>query len=132
MACIIYLCNVKMLKIFIILVILLCLDFVYMFVFKNLFIDSIRKIQNGRDIQINYVAVLITYLILSTALYYFIINPKKSIKDAFLFGICIYGIYEFTNLSILKDWNMKVVLIDTLWGGTLMFLTTLIYYRFNK
>ena len=119
-------------KICIILVILLCLDFVYMFVFKNLLLDNIRKIQSGRDIQLNYVAVLITYLILSTGLYYFIIYPKKSIKDAFLFGVCIYGIYEFTNLSVLKDWNIKVVLIDTLWGGTLMFLTTLIYYRFNK
>lgn len=37
----------------------------------------------------------------------------------FVFGVTLYGVYEFTNLSLLHQWPWKVVLIDTLWGGML-------------
>ena len=99
-----------------------------MFLFKKLFISNIEKVQSGRPFKMNYVAGVITYMLLSAGLYYFIIKPKKTIQDAFIFGICIYGIYEFTNLTIFKDWDMTVVLVDTLWGGILMSLATFIFF----
>ena len=55
---------------------------------------------------------------------YFIIDKKKSIADAFLLGIVIYGVYESTNYAILDKWNTKAVAMDTLWGGILFALTT--------
>ena len=116
-------------KIFKILIILLLLDSIYIFLFKDLLINNIQRVQKGKTIDINYPAVIITYIILSCSLYYFIIDQNKPLLDAFIFGLCVYGIYEFTNLSIFKDWNNKVVLVDTLWGGTLMFLTTFICYK---
>ena len=121
----------SIIPIVLIMLILLCLDAIYMFLFKDLFIKNIERVQSGRSFEIDYFAALITYILLSTGLYYFIIQQKKPLKDAFLFGLCIYAIYEFTNLSIFKDWNMKVVLVDTLWGGILMCLTTFIFYQLS-
>lgn len=108
----------------VILIILLCLDSLYLFVFKNVLLQNIQKVQKDKKVTLNYVAAFIVYIILAFGLYYFIIRQKKSIKDAFLFGICVYGIYEFTNLAIFKDWQLNVVLIDTLWGGILASATT--------
>jgi len=61
-------------------------------------------------------------------LYYFIWKPHKPVKDAFLLGLFSYGIYEFTNWAIFKDWKPIVVVLDMLWGGTLFALTTFIFY----
>jgi uncharacterized membrane protein len=45
---------------------------------------------------------------------YFIINDKKSVLDAFILGIIIYGVYETTNYSLLKKWPLTVVIVDTI------------------
>jgi uncharacterized membrane protein len=66
-------------------------------------------------------------------LYYFILTKSKDSKnkvlDAFLLGICIYGVYETTNYATLKKWPIRMLVVDTLWGGVLFALTTIIYYR---
>ncbi len=33
-----------------------------------------------------------------------------------LLGFVLYGIYDMTNLAVLKDWPVKVAVIDWLWG----------------
>jgi uncharacterized membrane protein len=60
---------------------------------------------------------------LITGLNYFIIKPRKSVTDAFLLGIVIYGVYETTNYALFSNWSIISVIIDTLWGG-LLFATT--------
>jgi uncharacterized membrane protein len=57
---------------------------------------------------------------------YFIIKPRRSVSDAFLLGIIIYGVYETTNLALFKNWSILTVIIDTLWGGILFATTTYI------
>lgn len=34
-------------------------------------------------------------------------------------GLLAYGTYEFTNYATLRDWSIKQVAVDTLWGGVL-------------
>ena len=36
-------------------------------------------------------------------------------SGAFL-GLLAFGTYEITNLVILKDWKISLVIVDTLWG----------------
>jgi uncharacterized membrane protein len=61
---------------------------------------------------------------------YPIIKPNKSIIEAFLLGLVIYGVYETTNYALLEKWSLKTVIIDTLWGGILFALTTFIINSF--
>jgi uncharacterized membrane protein len=51
--------------------------------------------------------------------YYFVIMKNLKAKDAFLLGMGIYGVYEFTNLATLSNWPLSLVIMDTLWGGVL-------------
>lgn len=108
-------------------VILLLLDAMYLFFIRHYFNDQIQRVQ-GSDIKLNYYGMVMCYLTLILGFNYFIIRDMKSSLDAFLLGILIYGVYETTNLSILQNWSMKTVVIDTLWGGIVLSSTTAIVY----
>lgn len=113
---------------------LLVLDAIYLFLTRRYFNDQIQKVQ-GSPIKMNYYGIILCYSILILGLNYFIIRDMSSpheILDAFLLGILIYGVYETTNLSILQNWSMKTVVIDTLWGGILLSSTTAIVYGLRK
>lgn len=104
-------------------ILLIIIDYIYLNIIKNYFFQQIIKIQ-GTPVQINILGILLCYLFIIIGLNYFIIKPKKSIADAFLLGIIIYGVYETTNLALFTKWSFLTVLIDTLWGGCLFAITT--------
>ena len=111
-------------------IVLVCLDALYLKVFGNYYSKQVARVQ-GSEIKLNYLAAIICYIFLIVGLNYFIIKPKRSVNDAFLFGIVVYGVYETTNWAICKNWSPISVIIDTLWGGTLFALTTFIVHGFK-
>jgi len=111
-------------------IVLVCLDALYLKVFGNYYSKQVARVQ-GSEIKLNYLAAIICYIFLIVGLNYFIIKPKRSVNDAFLFGIVVYGVYETTNWAIFKNWSVLSVIIDTLWGGTLFALTTFIVKGFR-
>ena len=112
-------------------VIILILDGLYLTSLKSYLLNQIYQVQKSQ-LQINIIATLLCYLLLISGLNYFIIDKKKSIYEAFLLGIFVYGIYETTNWGIFKNWSFITVIIDTLWGGILFSLTTFLIYTFFK
>jgi uncharacterized membrane protein len=59
-------------------------------------------------------------------------KPKKNIYDAFFLGLLIYGVYETTSMALLQKWKWQTVIMDTLWGGILFAITTLIFKEIKK
>ena len=106
-------------------IIMISIDFVYLNVMKGFFDKQVQHVQNS-PLKINYLGAALCYLFLIVGINYFIIKPKKSVSDAFLLGIVIYGVYETTSYALLKDWSIFTVFIDTLWGGLLFASTTYI------
>ena len=76
--------------------------------------------------QVNFLGAALCYIFLIVGINYFIIKPRKSVTDAFLLGLVIYGVYETTNYALFKNWSILTVIIDTLWGGLLFASTTYI------
>lgn len=109
-------------------IIFVVLDGIYLNLSKGYFNNQVKKIQ-GSDIKINMIATGITYIILIFGINYFIIQRHRSVKDAALLGFVIYGVYEFTNMSLFKDWSILTAIIDTTWGTVLFGLTTAIIYK---
>ena len=112
-------------------ILFIVLDFIYLNLIKNYFQSQIQLVQKS-EIKINYLGVALCYLFLIIALNYFIIKPNKSVNDAFLLGIVIYGVYETTNYALFKNWSILTVIIDTLWGGTLFAITTYLVNLLKK
>lgn len=99
------------------------IDSVYLNIMKNYFENQIKIIQN-EPMKLKIIGILICYIFLILGLNYFIIKPNKSVSDAFLLGLVIYGVYETTNYAIFTNWSILTLLIDTLWGGILFGSTT--------
>lgn len=112
-------------------ILFVCIDAIYLNLMKDYFNVQVKKIQ-GSPIEINFVGALITYIFLIFGLNYFIISKNRSVNDAFLLGIVIYGVYEFTNLSLLKNWKVLTTILDTTWGGVLFASTTYLVYSIKK
>ena len=103
-------------------IVMISLDFVYLSVMKGYFMNQVKNVQ-GSALKLNYFGAAICYVFLVAGLNYFIIKPRKSISDAFLLGLVIYGVYETTNYALFSNWSIVSVIIDTLWGG-LLFAST--------
>ena len=112
-------------------ILFVCIDAIYLNLMKGYFNAQVKKIQ-GSPIQLNFVGALITYIFLIYGLNYFIISKNRSVNEAFLLGIVIYGVYEFTNLSLLKNWMILTTILDTTWGGVLFASTTYLVYKIKK
>lgn len=74
----------------------------------------------------NWAAAIIFYLIFISGLIFFVINPaiiKDSLTYALLvgmfFGFITYATYDLTNLATIKNWPLKITLIDLVWGTSL-------------
>lgn len=107
------------------------IDSFYLYSMKNYFNNLIKDIQ-GSNLKLKILPTIYCYLFLVGSIYYFLINKKANILDAFLLGFFIYGVYESTNLAILKEWNYKIAIIDSLWGGILFMSTFYIYNNLLK
>ena len=101
------------------------LDSIYLNLIKDYFVKQINLVQNS-PIKLDFLAILLCYIFLIFGINYFIIQPNRSIQDAFILGIIIYGVYETTNKALLTKWSWLTVIMDTLWGGILFALTTYI------
>jgi len=85
----------------------------------------VAKIQRTA-LEFKIVGAVVVYLLLAIGLYVFIVEPGKSLWYAALFGLVIYGVYDFTSYTILKKYDLNVAIMDTVWGSVLMTGTTYI------
>ena len=110
--------------------ILVAVDSIYLYIIKDYFQNQIQIIQQT-PVKINYLGAAICYFFLAIGLNYFIIQPKKTMWEAFLLGLVIYGVYESTNYALFSKWAFTTVAIDTLWGGALFAISTYIIQYFQ-
>lgn len=110
--------------------IMLCLDSIYLSLVSNHFGVLMRKIQ-GSELKVKTLPAIFCYLFLIFSIYYFIFEKKNSDIDSFYLGFVIYGVYELTNMAIITDWTWKTVFLDTVWGGILFFLTSIMVRKIH-
>ena len=108
--------------------IMLVLDAVFIGLQSSYFKKLYQKIQ-GSPLKVRYESAAACYVFMVFILYYFIISKKRPVLDAFLLGICVYGVYDTTTYALLTDYPLRVAITDILWGGILFASTTYIYYK---
>lgn len=100
------------------------LDFFWLgFVAKKLYYSEIGKLLLDKP---NMVPALIFYVIYVVGIVVFVVNPAlekgswlQALGFGALFGFVAYATYDLTNLSTLKDFSTKIVVIDMIWGALL-------------
>lgn len=103
----------------------LVLDLIFFWVNQTFLSKTLVSVQGFKP-TVRYVSAFFCYVALTFLMYYFIILPKRSLTDAFLLGIGVYTVYETTNYALFKNWPLKMVVMDILWGGILFFIVALL------
>jgi len=115
------------------LVVFLVVDLIWLVgVAKNLYAKELGYIMAPKP---NIPAAVVFYLIFIVGLVFFVISPsieKESWSYALLvgmfFGFITYSTYDLTNLATVKDWPIKITVIDMIWGTSLGGVVSLITY----
>jgi uncharacterized membrane protein len=92
----------------------------------NSSIEMFTRIQGGRAIESRMWAAVVVYLALA-----YLLLKQNSAQEAFLSGAAVYAVYDFTNLTLLKDYKVEFAVMDTLWGGVL-FTAAFYVFRYLK
>ena len=102
-------------------VVLFLVDLIWLSTGGKYAVNMTERIQ-GSPLQFRYESALIVYLFLA-----YLFLETKTIKQAFLYGMCIYGVYDFTNYALLNKYDLQFALLDTLWGGILFAIVKYIF-----
>ena len=101
-------------------------------IMKPMWENMIETIQVS-PMEVNTRYPIFAYLLMTLSIVTYVlphVSKDNILRDSILIGgtlgLIIYGIFDFTNLSIFKNYGLKVALIDILWGATLYTLTTYI------
>jgi len=110
---------------------MLVIDIFFLYNFAGYIGKMIERIQN-KKFKINYPAAIACYSIMIFTYYYFIIEKNGNSFDAFILGLSLYSVYETTNMATIDGWQLKAVVYDSLWGGSLFLLTKVISDSINR
>ena len=88
--------------------------------------SMLKKIQGGSPLQMRLEGAIPVYLALA-----YLVQKTASTVDAFFMGLCVYAVYDFTNYALLKDYDIRIAVADSLWGGVLFTIVREIGLRFN-
>ena len=87
----------------------------------------------------NWIVAALFYLIFIAGLVFFVINPAMeknswvfALLVGMLFGFITYSTYDLTNLATLKDWPIKITIIDLIWGSSLGGLVSTVTFFIAK
>ena len=79
----------------------------------------IVRLANG-GIAPNWPAAIVVYVLLGTGIALFVVPRATTLSSAAglgaLLGLVVYGVYDFTNYSTLRQWPFVLTLADTAWG----------------
>lgn len=69
----------------------------------------------GRPLNLRWFSAGFVYLLLA-----YMMLEATSYRQAFAFGVCIYGVFEFTNLAVFTGYDWLFAVAETVWGGVLL------------
>ena len=75
----------------------------------------------GNSLSPNWLATGLAYFLLVLGVVILVlVQANGSVGRALLFGaifgLIVYGVYDFTNMATLNGWSWKLVVVDVLWG----------------
>lgn len=109
------------------------LDMIWLgFIAKTTYAQHIGMLlrKSGEGMTPIWWAAIVVYVCITLGILFFVLpsaqgNYLMALAGGVLFGLVTYGIYDFTNYSILANWPLKITLIDFMWGMVLCGLSSL-------
>ena len=111
----------------------LAIDMVWLlFISKNLYAKELGYLMAEKA---KLLPAFIFYLRCVAGILIFAVLPgyeaqsiSKVVMLSALFGLMTYATYDLTNLATIKDWPLKITIIDLIWGTSVSTMTGLAGY----
>ncbi len=90
-------------------------------IMKPKYEETVKHIQ-GDYIKLNFISANLAYFFLILGLYYFVLsrmhsnNQFRALMDGAMYGLAVYGTFNFTSAAIFKNYDFSTALIDLAWG----------------
>lgn len=100
--------------------------------FYNSALGTLARRAPDGSLDPNWLAASLVYVCLGAAIVAFVLPlvggapVATQFARGALFGVLVYGVYDLTNYSTLRDWPVRLVLVDIAWGGVVGGVTTLV------
>jgi uncharacterized membrane protein len=115
-------------------VLLTGLDFTFLGYFMSDFYK--RSISPAATIEFSFLPAFLFYFLYLVGIFFFVVTPNlgennlwKIVLAGALFGFMCYMTYDLTNLATLKNWPIKLVLVDIVWGTFITTLVSVVAYK---
>jgi len=115
------------------LIIFIALDLLWLGIIARNFYQSSLAFLLG---PVNWWAAGCFYLLFIAGLSYFVLSPalqanssKLALINGALLGLLCYATYDLTNLATIKDWPLKLTLLDMAWGAIIGLLTSYLSFK---
>ncbi len=99
---------------------------------KNIYAENIGILlrKSAEGMAPIWPAAVVVYVCITLGILCFVLplahgNYMQALARGVMLGLVTYGIYDFTNYSILANWPWKITLIDFIWGMVLCGLSSL-------
>ena len=112
-------------------IILIVIDFIYLSLTLPIFLNMVKQIQKS-PVIVRPGGVIASYILPILGLNIFILKENKSPLEAGLLGFIMYGVFDAVNYTLFTKYNLKLAIIDTLWGAALFYITTYLTYSFSN
>jgi uncharacterized membrane protein len=80
----------------------------------------VRLADGGGGIAPNWPAAFVVYILLGAGIAVFVLPRASTVSLAAAYGaalgLVIYGVYDFTNFSTLRQWPLVLTFADVAWG----------------
>ena len=123
----------KVKRYFIALGIVLGIDLVWLLVLMTGFYDT-QLIGFARTNVIW--SALLAWALIPLGIVVFVDKIAKSKKEYAIYGgvygLILYGMYEFTNYAILANWTLPMVIVDVIWGTFLCSVSSVLLSMVKK
>ncbi len=118
---------------------LLILDLLWITLFMGSRYKKMIKAIQGSSMTTNMFYAFIAYTLMVIGLNHFVlpridvknVTIKDCLSSGFMFGLVVYGVYDFTIGALVKKWDMQLGVIDVLWGGFVYFISCYILRFIN-
>jgi uncharacterized membrane protein len=108
-------------------VILLVLDLLWLKIYMSGQYQTMVVNIQSKQMSVNIPSAIAAYSLMIFGLCWFVMQnideeaevgekARKSFLYGGLFGLMVYGIYNFTAAAVFKNWSSKTLVMDIIWG----------------
>tara|TARA_Y100000590_G_scaffold179768_1_gene204932 strand:- start:24856 stop:25221 length:366 start_codon:yes stop_codon:yes gene_type:complete len=98
---------------------MLILDGLWLSLFMGKQYTKMIPLIQKNKMELNILGAVLAYILMLYLLIDIVIRYDFSILRSFFFGFAIFGVYDMTCLAVFKNWDIKLAIIDMIWGGFL-------------